>query len=997
MIFTTKNKEFAIFGNTITDVKEKWKEFKKELAENNGKLFGENGALASLFSGKKLNNILTPETLKQFDEFKEKFNSSSLSAEALAEQMKNVDQRIIDYAKTCKNGEMTTEGFKKSVEGMTLSAKAGQIALEGLRIAGSMIAMWAISKGLELAVKGIDNLIHSAEHCKERVDELMSSYQSAIDKANSNAKTIEELALRYEELSKGVDRLGRNVSLSTDEYAEYNKIVNQIADMFPTMIQGYTNEGNAILSLKGNVEELRDAYKEAQQEAYNMLIASGQDSDGNDIIKNWEDLHSTDFFSKLFDIGGAEVGGDISVNEALAQLKALSEMSAETYRNIEKVTGSGSREQIAALSEVEKLIGYGSYIPTTLGIDMSVSDKDFESARKQAKVLVQTYQAEIDSALKNVQTLANAYLMTNEDYAKLDDQSKNAASIIVNSINEGIASGFKDKVDVGEYVAKIVDVIKGNPEVQDTLVSLFSLDLSDIPVNEAKELIDLYIRSIAEAIGENELELRVRLGFDDTAYIVERLRNSIRQITDDHGMQNREEYAYLMGEVDFDSFTQAQAELWLEATLGAENAADAVQKWKDALESEGDMDDPASIFTDSLDKFQSSVKSAAEAYTTLLSGNYSSTDLLDSIQAINKAASEMGKSLNWEEIGSLDELSDKIEEISKAYADSVLSGTGLEDSKFCQMLANIVQEAYRSEAQLSSLNTQIDSLQSAYDSLTDIVETYNETGYVTFDQLQTLLAMEPQYLSCLIDENGHLRLNQEAMKELANQRLNEARAQVIQQTITELNELCYQNEEAAIRGTQSALEDNEGALKTYEEELLRTMGSVSLLTDEFIGLSNAMGNAIDNGASDEKIDEKIQNMKKKLQLINDTARNAMSDPSNFDNVMGKSEKKDKKTEKEFNWVEKLINRGSSALSKLKDKVSNTYIGWSVRNSSLTKAMEKTNDAIAVQQQAYERYMKEAESVGVSQEYINRIQNGTLDIEKITDETLSKQISAYTEW
>lgn len=60
---------------------------------------------------------------------------------------------------------------------------------------------------------------------------------------------------------------------------------------------------------------------------------------------------------------------------------------------------------------------------------------------------------------------------------------------------------------------------------------------------------------------------------------------------------------------------------------------------------------------ESIDKFQSSVKSAADAYEKLLTGNYSSTDLLDSIQAINKAASEMGKSIDWEEIGSLDDLS----------------------------------------------------------------------------------------------------------------------------------------------------------------------------------------------------------------------------------------------------------------------------------------------------------------------------------------------------
>ena len=58
--------------------------------------------------------------------------------------------------------------------------------------------------------------------------------------------------------------------------------------MFPTLITGYTDEGTAILSLKGNVEKLRDAYKEAQTEAYNLLIVSGEDTDGNDIISNYE-------------------------------------------------------------------------------------------------------------------------------------------------------------------------------------------------------------------------------------------------------------------------------------------------------------------------------------------------------------------------------------------------------------------------------------------------------------------------------------------------------------------------------------------------------------------------------------------------------------------------------------------------------------------------------------------------------------------------------------
>ena len=131
-------------------------------------------------------------------------------------------------------------------------------------------------------VKAYDALTDSIEEVKERTEDLLESYNSAISEANSNAKTIESLADKYKTLSKGVNNLGENVSLTSDEYSEYNDIVNQIADMFPALITGYTNEGTAILSLKGNVEKLRDAYKEAQTEAYNLLIVSGEDSDGND-------------------------------------------------------------------------------------------------------------------------------------------------------------------------------------------------------------------------------------------------------------------------------------------------------------------------------------------------------------------------------------------------------------------------------------------------------------------------------------------------------------------------------------------------------------------------------------------------------------------------------------------------------------------------------------------------------------------------------------------
>lgn len=446
------------------------------------------------------------------------------------ELLSNVNEKLAKTGVTSATEELTIaklrevaasneEGSalaKETLEmlGLGEASKATSIALKGLAMVGNMIAVWAIAEVLQLAIKGLDELANSVDNCKERVDTLMSSYQTALDTANSNASRVEELASDYEKLSKGVNNLGENVSLTSKEYEQYNSLVSEIADMFPTLIQGYNDQGTAILNLKGNVEGLRDAYKEAQTEAYNTLIASGENGDGNDIIKQWEDIHNTGFFARLFDLGAADVGGKISVSDALAQLEEIQKLTAEEYRNIENIVEVGSHKEIESLTDIQKEIGYGSYIGKALGIDENVTDKEFEEAKKQAKILAQTYNAEIESALSDVETLANAYLMTNDDYSKLTDNSKTAASLLVNNLTEDIANDFSSKEDVGSWVDSVVSKLQNNPTLSNAINGLFTTDLSNMSVDEVKAVVDRYINTIAKILEEDPVELKIRLGFD---------------------------------------------------------------------------------------------------------------------------------------------------------------------------------------------------------------------------------------------------------------------------------------------------------------------------------------------------------------------------------------------------------------------------------------------------------------------------------------------------
>ena len=263
----------------------------------------------------------------------------------------------------------------------TLGAKAATLGLEALSVVGNALISMGISFAISAIIKGIDNLAHSAQKCKERVNDLMNTYDSALNTANDNASTAEKLADKYENLSTGVNNLGENVSLTTAEYAEYNDIVNQIADMFPTLVAGYTDEGNAILTLKGNVEGLRDAYKEAQKEAYNLLITSGEDNDGNDIIKNWKNHNEENVWSILFDVGKPDAGGSITYKDAISDLK--------------KIINSNYDEAKKALSPrlndgSDILSIYGREYLGSLGFSSETSEEDFYKLIPTLKATLQS-------------------------------------------------------------------------------------------------------------------------------------------------------------------------------------------------------------------------------------------------------------------------------------------------------------------------------------------------------------------------------------------------------------------------------------------------------------------------------------------------------------------------------------------------------------------------------------------------------------------------------
>lgn len=99
----------------------------------------------------------------------------------------------------------------------------------------------------------------------------------------------------------------------------------------------------------------------------------------------------------------------------------------------------------------------------------------------------------------------------------------------------------------------------------------------------------------------------------------------------------------------------------------------------------------------------------------------------------------------------------------------------------------------------------------------------------------------------------------------------------------------------------------------------------------------------------------------------------------------------------LDWIEIAIDRIERAIDSLDRTASSAFKSWGERTNALNQQMQKVTDEIALQQQAYDRYMQEAQSSGLSADLQNKVMNGAIDIELITDETLKEQIDDFQQW
>nr|DAR55653.1 MAG TPA: minor tail protein [Caudoviricetes sp.] len=135
----------------------------------------------------------------------------------------------------------------------------------------------------------------------------------------------------------------------------------------------------------------------------------------------------------------------------------------------------------------------------------------------------------------------------------------------------------------------------------------------------------------------------------------------------------------------------------------------------------------------------------------------------------------------------------------------------------------------------------------------------------------------------------------------------------------------------------------------------------------------------------------------KTSSSSSSSSKSSSSSSSNSNSNSSANEEAEKFEETLDWIETALDRVERAISRLDKTATSTYKNWTKRGTALNDQISQTRREIDLQNQAYNRYIQQANSVGLDAGYAAKVRDGTIDIEKITDEDLNNKISEYKQW
>lgn len=427
------------------------------------------------------------------------------------------------------------------------------------------------------------------KHQQKMIEEAKTAFTDAAEEL-TNAKSLQATAQKYDELSKGVDSLGRNVSLTDEEYEKFLDYSNQLVEAFPELRVRTDENGNAIADMGNEMETTSDKVKgliDSLQTLADQRMVMG--SDGEKVLQDTLDTAAQEYKDALSDLNNARA--DRANN--YTDVTALQQQKDQAQEELDKAREDYNDAEIKQLQDElinaqNKLAGYqqrqangeknlgrvivlaqdnvdrakrayenkvGHQDINTLenqvaDLDVKIKEAQAENNAGEAAVdaAQNAYDRAIISAKETLSESGKAYARLIGAYEDVDDVTSNLFDNAIGSIDAVDKDG--NALSIEMYKQKVRDMINSvnglvSDETVKTLIEAtdekINTDMTVADANKARTQLKKYLEDTFPNIedDENLMRIVVGIGFEVVDGEIVDKQNIAQQFKDKYGFSKQ--------------------------------------------------------------------------------------------------------------------------------------------------------------------------------------------------------------------------------------------------------------------------------------------------------------------------------------------------------------------------------------------------------------------------------------------------------------------------
>lgn len=529
-----------------------------------------------------------------------------------------------------------TDGLK-SFASSALSSIGNAVVSAGTAMIAQQLISWGL-QGIDAIVHWNDNIIAKGKEAKETILEQNQTYKD-------QKSQLEELQEQYTKYASGVKISGniiKNATLSDEDFQAFLDTSNQIANLAPSMIDGWDSEGNAILKFGTDTKEANQQisdYIQLQRDVTHLSIRDNLQDEYKGVVKDAE-----------------KTGKEIS-NKKDQKKEADTITSGWTaLKNATETDGPITFTTTAPQKEVEELLD--KYKVTSLitsdvngdtyTVDMSelsAADKNaLKTSLESKEALAQgnanlieseklAQEAVQASKWKDLLPSLQAYVESSNMFDNMDsdvaERAKNGINTMLSNIDiSKMTDQIKDAGGIDDWIDKtlIAPMTSGSKDVQKAWADLFSLEDSygsedsKMTVGEWSKQRNDYLKTISEGTGESFDSLAKKLGYktDEGWTVREQINNAAARLYGkNYDRDQRAEIgSYLNG------LTKDNYEIAIDLLINGDKAFSSLDEFKEkvneAISNAKNQADEAAVSLDSMETKVSTAKSTLSSMGTIL-------------------------------------------------------------------------------------------------------------------------------------------------------------------------------------------------------------------------------------------------------------------------------------------------------------------------------------------------------------------------------------------